>query len=197
MPYLQRGESLRHSLTGSEGPPSHGNGGGPSEVSWGLHPWVSLLRNNCETLRARARHEDGASRAPTLAKPVILVKIQRASPLRQRALDLFASSTKFDGGTGWPSFWRPLNNAIGTRRDTFFGVLRRAVQPVRRAPRPRFRRRPAPTGLRYCINGVALTSKASLTPNRPEYTPLRVLLMIVSSCVLLVLPAPDFEVGAK
>ena len=42
-------------------------------------------------------------------------------------LDLFASSTKFDSGTGWPSFWAPLDKAVGTQRDTSFGMVDRRL----------------------------------------------------------------------
>jgi peptide-methionine (R)-S-oxide reductase len=42
-------------------------------------------------------------------------------------LDLFSASTKFDSGTGWPSFWAPLDNAVATGSDSTFGMLRTAV----------------------------------------------------------------------
>ena len=42
-------------------------------------------------------------------------------------LDLFSSTTKFESGTGWPSFWAPLENAVGTEEDTSFGMTRTAV----------------------------------------------------------------------
>ena len=73
-------------------------------------------------------------------------------------LPLFDSTTKFDSGTGWPSFYQPLDNAVGTTTDTLLGYARTEVHCRRCGGHLGhvFDDGPQPTGLRYCMDGVAL-----------------------------------------
>ena len=73
-------------------------------------------------------------------------------------LALFSSETKFESGTGWPSFYRPLEKAVATRDDRTFGMRRTEVHCRRCGGHlgHLFDDGPKPTGLRYCMDGDAL-----------------------------------------
>jgi peptide-methionine (R)-S-oxide reductase len=77
--------------------------------------------------------------------------------------ELFSSSTKYDSGTGWPSFYEPIEGAVGTSVDRSWFAVRTEVHCSRCGGHLGhvFPDGPAPTGQRYCMNGVAMKFEPS------------------------------------
>jgi len=77
-------------------------------------------------------------------------------------LPVYSSETKFESGTGWPSFYSSMNGAVGTRKDRKLVFMVRTEVHCRRCGGHLghiFDDGPPPTGMRHCLNGVALTFK--------------------------------------
>ena len=95
---------------------------------------------------------------PPFSSPLLEEKREGTYLCAACFLPLFESSTKYDSGTGWPSFYQPIDGRLGTKRD-FKLLLPRTEYHCARCGGHQghvFRDGPRPTGKRYCNNGVAL-----------------------------------------
>jgi peptide-methionine (R)-S-oxide reductase len=138
--------------------PAASRAAGPFEVTHSDAEWRKLLKpDQYEVLRREGT--EGSFTSPLLHE-------ERRGTFACAGCDrdLFSSATKFDSGTGWPSFWAPLQNAVGTTTDSTFGMTRTAVHCSRCGGHLGhvFDDGPKPTGLRYCMNGVAMTFKPAV-----------------------------------
>jgi peptide-methionine (R)-S-oxide reductase len=111
----------------------------------------ALTREQYAVLRGHETERPGTSPLDKEKRPGTYVCAGCSSPL-------FSSSTKFESGTGWPSFWAPIEGAIDTAEDRSFFMTRTEVHCRRCGGHLGhvFNDGPQPTGLRYCMNGVAL-----------------------------------------
>ncbi|MDM8166610.1 peptide-methionine (R)-S-oxide reductase MsrB [Roseovarius sp.] len=116
-------------------------------------------RNMLTDLQYKVMREEGTE--PAGSSP--LDKQYSAGTYHCRGCDLplYPSDTKYDSGTGWPSFYRPLENAVETKRD-FKLIYPRTEVHCRRCGSHLghiFNDGPEPTGKRHCLNGVSLVFK--------------------------------------
>jgi peptide-methionine (R)-S-oxide reductase len=139
------------------GPPSVSQAAETFEVSHSDAEWRSLLTSaQYAVLRQEATERPFSSPLDHEQRPGTFACAGCDLPL-------FSSTTKFDSRTGWPSFWQPLDDAIGTLEDTFLAMKRTEVHCRRCGGHLGhvFNDGPPPTGLRYCMNGVAMTFKSA------------------------------------
>jgi peptide-methionine (R)-S-oxide reductase len=114
--------------------------------------WRSILTPaQYEVLRHEATEPPGSS-------PLLTEHRQGLFVCAGCDLPLFRSETKYDSGTGWPSFWSPIEGAVASRSDRKLWMERTEVHCRRCGGHLGhvFKDGPPPTGLRYCMNGLAL-----------------------------------------
>jgi peptide-methionine (R)-S-oxide reductase len=113
-------------------------------------------RQQLDPLQYNVLRKHGTERAFT--SPLNDEKRQGAFVCAGCGEPLFDSATKFESGTGWPSFWQPLPGGVGTTTDRSFFMTRTEVHCAKCGGHLGhvFPDGPAPTGQRYCMNGAAM-----------------------------------------
>lgn len=124
----------------------------PSELALSDEEWRQRLTPD----QYRVLRQHGTERAGT--SPLDHEKRAGTFACAGCGQKLFSSETKFNSGTGWPSFFQPLDQAVGTSTDRSFFMKRTEVHCARCGGHLGhvFEDGPQPTGLRYCMNGVAM-----------------------------------------
>ncbi|MEI4261643.1 peptide-methionine (R)-S-oxide reductase MsrB [Roseovarius sp. D0-M9] len=130
---------------------------GTFEVTRTEAEWRAMLSE----LEYKVMREEGTERAFT--SPLDKNTAEGSYNCRGCDLPLYSSETKYDSGTGWPSFWEAKENAIGTKEDRSFFSLRTECHCRRCGSHLGhiFDDGPEPTGKRHCINGVSLSFVAA------------------------------------
>lgn len=131
---------------------------GTFEITRTEADWRAMLTD----LQYEVMREEGTE--PAFSSPLHDLKTPGTYLCRGCDLSLYASAHKFDSGTGWPSFWQALPEAIGTREDRKLLFIVRTECHCRRCGSHLghiFDDGPDPTGKRHCINGVSLKFQAA------------------------------------
>lgn len=125
---------------------------GDFEVSRSDAEWRAMLSD----LEYKVMRQNGTERA--FSSPLGANKADGIYHCRGCDQALYSSETKFESGTGWPSFWRPLPDAVATRPDRGFFTTRTEVHCDRCGSHLGhiFDDGPPPTGKRHCLNGASL-----------------------------------------
>ena len=130
---------------------------GAFEVTRSDAEWRKMLSK----LEYKVMRREGTERAGS--SPLDKIYSEGTYHCRGCDLPVYSSKAKFDSGTGWPSFWQSLPNAVGTRPDDTLFTRRTEVHCRRCGSHfgHIFNDGPPPTGKRHCLNGVSLVFKAA------------------------------------